>query len=87
MIFSCLQETGSDSDGNGLRRTNQNSSPAKNGRKIRHCSPVIDSMIHMANAMLDRDFFAEGLTLEELGIAHMTKEELLNYLNNGVYTA
>ena len=57
------------------------------GKKYGVATPVIDSMIHMANAMLDRDFFAEGLTLEELGIAHMTKEELLNYLNNGVYTA
>ncbi|MBM6878970.1 NAD/NADP octopine/nopaline dehydrogenase, partial [Anaerotignum lactatifermentans] len=48
---------------------------------------VIDAMINMANAMLDRDFYADGLTLDDLGIGHMTKEELLDYLNNGVYKA
>lgn len=56
------------------------------GKKFGVETPVIDSMIHMANAMLDRDFFEEGYTLEHLGIGHMTKEQLLDYLQNGVYT-
>lgn len=38
------------------------------GKKYGVKTPVIDSMIHLANAMLDRDFFAEGYTLEYLGI-------------------
>lgn len=57
------------------------------GKKFGVKTPVVDAMINMANAMLDRDFYAEGLTLEDLGIAHMTKEEMLDYLNNGVYKA
>ena len=55
------------------------------GKKYGVKTPVIDSMIHLANAMLDRDFFAEGYTLEYLGIGHMNKEELLDYLHNGTY--
>ncbi len=35
--------------------------------------------------MTGRNFFESGLTLEELGIAHMTKDEMLRYLNDGVY--
>ena len=57
------------------------------GKKYGVATPVIDSMINMANAMLDRDFYAEGLKLEDLGIGHMNKEELLDYLNNGIYKA
>lgn len=57
------------------------------GKKFGVATPVIDSMIHMASAMLDRDFFAEGYTLDYLGIGHMTKEELLAYLQEGIYTA
>ena len=55
------------------------------GKKYGVKTPVIDSMIHLTNAMLDRDFFAEGYTLEYLGIGHMNKEELLDYLHNGTY--
>lgn len=57
------------------------------GKKYGVPTPVIDSMIHMANAMLDRDFFAEGLTLDDLGIGHLTKAELLAYLHDGTYPA
>jgi opine dehydrogenase len=31
-------------------------------------------------------FFETGLKLEDLGIGHMDKEQLLDYLNNGTYT-
>jgi opine dehydrogenase len=55
------------------------------GKKFGVKTPVIDSMITMASAMLGRDFYAEGYTLEYLDIAHMNKEELLDYLNNGNY--
>lgn len=55
------------------------------GKKFGIQTPVIDSMINMANAMLDRDFYSEGYTLDYLGIGHMNKEELLNYLNKGIY--
>ncbi|HKK95967.1 MAG TPA: NAD/NADP octopine/nopaline dehydrogenase family protein [Anaerovoracaceae bacterium] len=55
------------------------------GKKYGVKTPTIDSMINLANAMLDRDFYEEGYTLEYLGVGHMDKEELLEYLNNGTY--
>ena len=48
-------------------------------------TPVIDSMIVLGGVMNHTDYMAEGLTLEDLGIAHLSKEELLDYLRNGVY--
>lgn len=48
-------------------------------------TPVIDSMIVLGGVMNHTDYMAEDLTLEDLGIAHLSKEELLDYLRNGVY--
>jgi len=48
-------------------------------------TPIIDSMITIASAMLGKDYFSEGYTLEYLGIDHMSKEELLAYLYEGTY--
>lgn len=47
-------------------------------------TPVIDSMITLASVMTGQDFYEKGLTLDELGIGHLNKEQLLDYLNNGV---
>ena len=47
-------------------------------------TPVIDSMIVLAGAMLQKDYFSEGYTLEYLGINDMSKEDLLVYLNHGI---
>ncbi len=56
-------------------------------KKYGVATPVIDSMILIANIMLKRDLCAASkYTLEYLGIGHMTKEQLDNYLYNGVYT-
>jgi opine dehydrogenase len=55
------------------------------GKKFGVETPTIDSMINLANAMLDRDFYEEGYTLEYLGIGDMDKAELLDYLNNGTH--
>ena len=55
------------------------------GQKFGVKTPVIDSMISMASAMLERDFWKEGLKLDYLGIDHMTKDELLDYLKIGNY--
>jgi len=56
------------------------------GKKYGVETPTIDSMINLANAMLDRDFYKEGYTLEYLGIGDMDKDELLEYLHKGTYT-
>lgn len=55
------------------------------GKKFGVATPIIDSMITIASAMVGQDFYQTGVTLEELGIAHLSKEELLDYLINGVY--
>ncbi len=56
------------------------------GKKYGVKTPVIDSMIYLANTMLERDFFKEGYTLEYLGIGHMNPQQLLDYLQKGIYT-
>ncbi len=48
-------------------------------------TPVIDSMINLASAMLETDFYEKGYTLDYLGIGHMTKAQMLKYLHEGVY--
>jgi len=49
-------------------------------------TPIIDSMIVLAGAMHKKNFFTEGrYNLKYLGINNMSKEELLDYLNNGTY--
>ena len=49
-------------------------------------TPIIDSMIVLAGAMHKKSFFETSkYTLAYLGIDNMSKEELLAYLNDGVY--
>ncbi|MBQ6799412.1 MAG: NAD/NADP octopine/nopaline dehydrogenase, partial [Oscillospiraceae bacterium] len=49
-------------------------------------TPIIDSMIVLAGAMHKKSFFTESrYTLDYLGIGNMSREELLAYLNEGVY--
>lgn len=48
-------------------------------------TPVIDSMIVLAGAMHQKSFFDSKYNLAYLGIDNMPKEELLAYLNDGVY--
>lgn len=48
-------------------------------------TPIIDSMIILAGAMHQKSFFDSKYNLEYLGIDNMSKEELLAYLNEGVY--
>ena len=49
-------------------------------------TPIIDSMITLAGAMHKKNFFVESrYNLAYLGIDNMPKEELLAYLNEGIY--
>lgn len=54
-------------------------------RKYGTNTKVIDSMITLASVMTGNDFFEKGMTLKELGIDHLDKEELLLYLREGIY--
>ena len=42
-------------------------------------------MIVLGGVMNKTDYMATGLTLEELGIAHLDKDQLLAYLHEGEY--
>ncbi|HEY3426779.1 MAG TPA: NAD/NADP octopine/nopaline dehydrogenase family protein [Negativicutes bacterium] len=53
------------------------------GKKFGVATPVVDSMINLASAILERDFYKLGYTLEYLGIGDMNKEELNAYLRDG----
>lgn len=49
-------------------------------------TPVIDSMITLAGAMHKKNFFETSrYNLAYLGIDNMSRTELLNYLNEGIY--
>ena len=54
------------------------------GKKFDVPTPTIDTIIQLASIMTEHDYFDEGYTLEYLGIGHLNKEELLDYLHNGV---
>jgi opine dehydrogenase len=56
------------------------------GKKFGVATPIVDSMITLANSMLKRDLTADvGYSLEFLGIAHMSREELNRWMREGVY--
>lgn len=46
-------------------------------------TPVIDSMINLANAMMETDYYASGYTLEYLGLDGKDVDELNRYLREG----
>lgn len=56
------------------------------GKKFGVKTPVVDSMINLASAMLQRDFYKIGYTLDYIGIGHMDKEAMNKYLRDGIYT-
>ena len=53
------------------------------GKKFGVPTPIIDSMIVLGGVMNKTNFFETGLTLDELGIGHMTKEQMQAYLREG----
>jgi opine dehydrogenase len=55
------------------------------GKKFNVKTPIIDSMINIASVMGKTDYYKKGYTLDYLGIGHMTKEEMLKYLHEGIY--
>lgn len=46
-------------------------------------TPVIDSMITIANAMLDGNFWEEGRTVEDLGLKGWSIEEIIKFVEEG----
>ncbi len=54
------------------------------GKKFDVQTRIIDSMINLACAMTGIDFYKDGMTLEDIGIHNMKKEEMLVYLKEGM---
>lgn len=55
------------------------------GKKYGVSTPVIDSMITLGSVMTGRDFYKTGLTLDDLDLAHLNSEQVLNYLETGYF--
>ncbi len=53
------------------------------GRQLGVDVKLMESVIHIAGAMLGRDFYENGRTLERCGIAGMRTEALLDYVQTG----
>lgn len=53
------------------------------GRLAEVATPVIDAMIEICSALMDRDFRAQGLTLERVGLVNATPAALNSLLQDG----
>ncbi len=42
--------------------------------------PIIESMIKLGSVICKRDFFREGRSLREMGIEHLTKDQIIQYV-------
>ena len=51
----------------------------------RYVTEDVPSMITLGSVMTGKDFYKTGITLDDLGIGHLDKESLLEYLNKGIY--
>ncbi|MCD8140714.1 MAG: NAD/NADP octopine/nopaline dehydrogenase family protein [Planctomycetaceae bacterium] len=57
------------------------------GKRFGSPTPIVDSMITLANSMLQRDLVKQvGYSLDYLGIGHMDKNALNKWMREGVYT-
>ncbi|MFO7773265.1 MAG: NAD/NADP octopine/nopaline dehydrogenase family protein [Dehalococcoidia bacterium] len=56
---------------------------AKLARKFNVATPLTDSVIQFASVINQTNYWEDGLSLEELGIADLTKEELVKGLQEG----
>jgi len=56
---------------------------AKLARKFNVPTPVIDSVIQLASVINQTNYWEEGMSLEELGIANLSKEGLKKVLEKG----
>ncbi len=50
------------------------------GEKFNVATPVCDSLINIASALLERDFWTEGRTLKTFGLENISRDDLLRYI-------
>lgn len=53
------------------------------GKVARVETPIMDSLVHLASAMMRIDYRRDGLSLEKMGLGAVTKERLEDYLFEG----
>ena len=46
-------------------------------------TPATDAIIHLAELITGKDYWREGITVKELGLAGLTAEEIVHYVNTG----
>jgi opine dehydrogenase len=53
------------------------------GRQFDTPTPAIDTMVNLAELVLERDFWSNGATSESLGLEGYSKEQIIEYLMKG----
>ena len=53
------------------------------GKAAGVATPLLNSMVNICEALLNMDLHTNGRTLKNLGLAGMSKEEILNFVTNG----
>ena len=53
------------------------------GRQFNVPTPAIDTMVSLAELVLERDFWGKGATAASLGLDGYSKEQITEYLTNG----
>ena len=46
-------------------------------------TPTCDHVIQVVGAVMGRDYYAEGRTLDALGIGHLSRAQLIDFLDRG----
>lgn len=57
------------------------------GRAVRVKTPLMDSLIHIAGAMLGQDCWNEGRNLDKMGLSGLDVEGIKAYLETGQRSA
>ena len=56
---------------------------AKLARKFNVATPMVDSIIQFSSVINQTNYYQEGMSLEGLGIADLSREELHKFLETG----
>lgn len=54
------------------------------GKAVGVKTPLLESMVVIIENLLDADFHTDGRSLINLGLEGMNKDEIINYINNGI---
>ena len=54
------------------------------GKAVGVSTPLLESMVNIVESLLDTDFHTKGRTLKNLGLEGMSRDEIINYINNGI---